>query len=131
MKLAARLPLLASLVALLFAGAAADDGFANWWKHFQSAVAKGNGSAVGEGADFPMGWENGRIRKIEARSALADRFDIYFTAEIRDAVAKGKPDRLADGTYMLTWKARGNEYSLYFKPQGAAFVLAGLSEGAP
>jgi len=118
------------LVALLFAAAgAADDGFAGWWKRFQNAVAKGNSSMVAEGADFPMDWENGRIRKIEARSALIDRFDLYFTAEIRDAVAKGKPERLPDRTYMLTWKARGNEYSLYFKPQGAAFVLAGLSEG--
>ena len=121
----------ALLLLFALAAGAADDGFANWWKHFQTAVAKGNGALVAEGADFPMGWENGRIRKIEARSALADRFDIYFTAEIRDAVAKGKPERLADGTHMLTWKARGNEYSLYFKPQGAAFVLAGLSEGAP
>lgn len=116
---------------LLAASGAADDGFANWWKRFQTAVAKGNGAAVAEGADFPMDWENGRIRKIEARSALTDRFDVYFTEEIRGAVAKGKPERLRDGTYMLTWKARGNEYSLYFKPQGAAFVLAGLSEGPP
>jgi hypothetical protein len=92
-------------------------------------VAKGNGSFVGEGADFPMQWEFGHIRKIEARSALADRFDIYFTAEVREAVAKGKPEKLPDGTYMLTWKARGNEYSLYFKPQGGQFVLTGLSEG--
>jgi hypothetical protein len=110
-------------------GGAADDGFSNWWRRFQAAVAKGNGSSVGEGADFPMPWELGRIRKIEARSALDERFDVYFTPEIREAVAKGKPERLRDGTYMLTWKARGNEYSLYFKPQGAQFVLTGLSEG--
>lgn len=121
----------ALLLLVGMAAGAAEGGFANWWKHFQSAVAKGNGSLVAEGADFPMDWENGRIRKIEARSALTDRFDIYFTAEIRGAVAKGKPEKLPDGTYMLTWKARGNEYSLYFKPQGAGFVLAGLSEGPP
>jgi hypothetical protein len=56
-------------------------------------------------------------------------FDTYFTAEIRKAIATGKPDRLPDGTYTITWKARGNEYSLYFKPQGSGFLLDALSEG--
>ena len=118
---------------LLFAmvAGAADDGFANWWRRFQSAVAKGNGTIVTEGAEFPMAWENGHLRKIEASSVIIDRFDFYFTAEIRDAVAKGKPERLSDGTHIVTWKARGNEYSLYFKPRGASFMLAGLSEGPP
>jgi hypothetical protein len=129
MKRAALLLLIASLFASV--AGAADDAFANWWRHFQAAVAKGNGSAVAAGAEFPMNWENGRIRKIEAGSALVDRFSLYFTAEICDAVAKGKPERLPDGTHMLTWKARGNEYSLYFKPQGGQFALAGLSEGPP
>jgi hypothetical protein len=36
---------------------------------------------------------------------------------------------LPNGIYIITWKARGNEYSLYFKPQAPAFVLDGLSEG--
>jgi hypothetical protein len=119
----------ALLLLLALVAGAADDGFGNWWRRFQTAVAKGNGVSVAAGAEFPMQWENGHLRKIEARSVLEDRFDVYFTPEIRDAVAKGKPERLPDATYMLTWKARGNEYSLYFKPQGGQFVLAGLSEG--
>jgi hypothetical protein len=121
----------ALLLLVALAAGAADDGFAGWWKHFQSAVAKSNGGVVAEGADFPMQWEIGRIRKIEARSVLESRFDLYFTDEMRAAIAKGKPERLTDGRHMLTWRAGANEYSLYFMPQGAGFVLAGLSEGAP
>jgi hypothetical protein len=121
----------ALLLFIAMVAGAADDNFTNWWRHFQSAVAKGKGDAVAEGAQFPMDWENGHIRKIETKSALTDRFDMYFTAEIREAVAKGKPEKLPNGTYIITWKARGNEYSLYFNPRGSNFALFALSEGPP
>ncbi len=109
----------------------ADDGFAKWFKQFQNAVAKGNGDFVTERAEFPMDWEYGSTRKIPARSVLVSRFDFYFTDDVKKGVANGAPQKLRAGEYMITWKARGNEYSMYFRASGAAFALSGLSEGPP
>jgi hypothetical protein len=121
------------LAALLFQAAPSGKtvDFAKWWPQFQAAVAKNDAAAVGKGADFPLNWENGPIREIKSQADLAGRFDSYFTAEIKRIVATKKPERLPNGTYFITWKARGNEYSIYFKPQGGTFVLDGLSEGPP
>jgi hypothetical protein len=118
---------LALFLSLLTAGPA--DNFAKWWPGFQAAVAKGDAKAVAQNTRFPLSWENGPIREIKTEAEFVNGFDKYFTAEIRKAVATGKPDLLPDGTYIITWKARGNEYSLYFKPQGSAFKLDALSEG--
>jgi hypothetical protein len=121
------LALFAILLPLLTAGPA--DNFAKWWPTFQAAVAKGDAKAVAQNTRFPLSWENGPIREIKTEAEFVNGFDKYFTGEIRKAVATGKPDVLPDGTYIITWKARGNEYSLYFKPQGSAFMLDALSEG--
>ena len=130
MKLArfAALALLAILLHPLPA-AVADDDFTKWWPGFQVAVAKGDAKTVAQKTRFPLSCENGPIREIGTAAEFLKGFDTYFTAEIRKAIATAKPDRLPDGTYMITWKARGNEYSLYFKPQGSAFILDALSEG--
>ena len=108
-----------------------DVDFAKWWPRFQAAVAKRDIDAVAQGAAFPLNWENGPIRDIKSTADLKFRFDAYFTPEIRKIVATKMPERLPTGTYSITWKARGNEYSLYFKPQGGTFALDGLSEGPP
>jgi hypothetical protein len=116
---------------LLAVCAHADDGFAKWYQKFQSAVAKGNADAVVERAEFPMDWEYGATRKIPARAVLTSRFDSYFTDDIKQAIATKKPERLKSGDYLITWKARGNEYSMYFKAVSGTFALFALSEGAP
>ena len=105
--------------------------FSAWWPKFQTAIAAHDVQAVAYGAKFPMSWENGPVRQIPAASDFTSRFDTYVTPEIRHAIAKIKPERLPNGTYILTWKARGNEYSLYFAPLGDAYALDGLSEGPP
>ena len=87
--------------------------------------------AVAEGASFPIAWENGPIRDIKSAADLKARFDDYFTGEIKNIITTKKPQRLPDGFYSITWQARGNEYSIMFKPRGAAFALNGLSEGPP
>ncbi|HWZ31392.1 MAG TPA: hypothetical protein VNX18_08670 [Bryobacteraceae bacterium] len=121
-----------ALLLVVAAAFAADDGFAKWWQRFQAAVAKGNADAVVERAEFPMDWEYGATRKIPAPAVLVGKFDYYFTEEIKQAIATRKPERVPAGVYMITWKARGNEYSMYFKPVGSgSFALQGLSEGAP
>jgi hypothetical protein len=118
------------LVALLAPQIVAQDpGFAKWWPQFQAAVVRRDARAVAQGAAFPLNWENGPTRTIKAETELSNRFDFYFTAEIKRIVATKKPELLPNGIYIITWKARGNEYSLYFKPQAPAFVLDGLSEG--
>ncbi len=113
---------------LLLRGQSAPD-FAKWWPTFQAAVAKPDAADVAKMAHFPLSWENGAIREIATESDFVKNFSTYFTAEIRKSIATGKSERLPDGTYMLTWKARGNEYSLYFRPRGSAYMLDALSEG--
>jgi hypothetical protein len=121
------------IAAAMFLGFASggDDGFEKWWLHFQAAVAKGDAPAVVERARFPMNWENGPTREIRTKAEFTERFSFYFTPEIRKAIARGKPERYPTGEYLLTWKARGNEYSLYFDAEGDSFRLNGLSEGPP
>jgi hypothetical protein len=121
------------LSALVFqaAPAAQNADFAKWWPQFQSAVAKGDFDAVAQGVTFPLYWENGAIREIKSAADLKFRFNSYFTAEIKKMVATKKPERLPTGFYIITWKARGNEYSILFKPQGNTFALDSLAEGPP
>lgn len=116
------------LLAVLASSASAAD-FAKWWPGFQAAVAKNDAKAVAAGAHYPMNWENGKIRDIKMEAEFLKGFDVYLTPEIRRVIATKKTERLPNGSYILTWKARGNEYSLYFKPEGDTFVLDGLSEG--
>jgi hypothetical protein len=105
--------------------------FATWWKQFQTAVSRRDAASVTKGARFPMQWENGPTRDVKAPSDFAARFDFYFTSEIKDVIAKRSPVAEGRESRTITWKARGNEYSLYFKPKGATWVFDGLSEGPP
>jgi hypothetical protein len=105
-------------------------GFAKWWPQFQSAVARHDARTVAQWTRFPLNWENGPVREIKTEAEMVNRFDFYFTAEIRKMIASRKPERLPNGVYIITWKARGDEYSLYFRPgDNGGFLLDGLSEG--
>lgn len=127
-----RRPLTLALVLMWMPGLmVAADAFNSWWPKFQAAVAAHDVEAVAHGAKFPMNWENGPVRQIETAGEFTSRFDTYVTPEINNSIAKIKPERLPNGTYILTWKARGNEYSLYFAPLGDTYALDGLSEGPP
>jgi hypothetical protein len=119
---------LAVLALLAISANAADDGFAGWWPQFQGAVAKNDPQPIVALSHFPMDWELGKIRKIETERDFIRHFAAYFPADMRQAVAQAKPVAIPEG-YMITWKARGNEYSLYFKKLAGRFVLSGLSEG--
>jgi len=131
MRIAARLRI-SSLVALLLASLAfADDGFAKWWPDFKAAVAKNDPKAIARGAAFPMNWELEKTRKIESQAEFLAHFNTYFTADMRRAVASQKPVSIPGDQYMITWHARGNEYSMYFKSSGGAWALYALSEGPP
>jgi hypothetical protein len=132
MRIQFGLVLLAVLVPWMVAAADDSKTFAAWWIHFRVAVARRDALTLAQGVRFPLNWENGKIREIKTEVDLVNKFDSYFTVEICRLVVSRKPVRMPNGVYSLTWKARGNEYSLYFKPDGAgSFILDGLSEGPP
>ena len=122
-----------AIVLLALVPLAAQDraGFDVWWKQFQAAVVKKDAATVTKGSRFPMQWENGPTRDVKVASDIAARFDIYFTPEIKNIIATRKPVSEGRETYTITWKARGNEYSLYFKNGSAGWAFDGLSEGPP
>ncbi|MEO5926834.1 MAG: hypothetical protein ABIR70_23675 [Bryobacteraceae bacterium] len=129
----------ALLLLLLVPLAAQDKGTQNksvadfpaWWKQFQAAVVKREAAIVSKGSKFPMQWENGPTRNVQVATAFAARFDFYFTSDLKNIIASRTP--MAEGRegYTITWKARGNEYTLYFKDRGQGWALDGLSEGPP
>lgn len=77
-----------------------------------------------------MDWELKAVRQIKTREDFIAHFASYFPADMKRAVASAKPVAIPEG-YMITWKARGDEYSLYFRPSGSGFALFALSEGPP
>jgi hypothetical protein len=118
------------LSAAVVTGLAADD-FSKWWPAFQASVAKTDAKSVVKGVHYPLQWENGKIRDIKSEAEFVRSFSTYFTPEIKRMIAQGKPEKFPGG-YSITWKARGNEYSIYFKPDpSGGFALDGLSEGPP
>jgi hypothetical protein len=110
---------------------AADADFPKWWPQFQAAVARSDAKSVVQGVNFPIQWENGPTRQILSAADFVQHFDKYFTAEIKTIVATRKPEKWGNGEYGITWKARGNKYSVFFNPAGSGFALGGLSEGPP
>jgi hypothetical protein len=109
----------------------ASPDFAPWWKQFQAAILMREAATISKGAKFPIQWENGPTREVQVATAFAARFDFYFTADIKNVIATRTPVQAGPATYSITWKARGNEYSLYFKDRGTGWALDGLSEGPP
>ena len=110
---------------------AADDGFAKWWPEFKSAVAQNAAKTVVKGSQFPMDWELLKVRKLTSEADFVAHFSAYFPADMKRAVATQKPEAIPGDQYMITWHARGNEYSLYFKKFSAGWALYALSEGPP
>jgi len=128
MKLFANLLLLITLTHQAHAG----DHFTEWWTQFRAITAKSDAATVAAGVKFPIPWENGKIRDIKSLEDFSQNYTHYFTPEITKIVVTKKPERLPNGIYSITWKARGNEYSIYFKPgPDKTFILDGLSEGPP
>ena len=105
--------------------------WSKWWPQFRAAVAKHDGKAVAQMMQFPVDdWELGQIRKLTTAEDFAAHFDRYFPADMVKAVATKKPEGFKSGEYSITWKARGDEYSLYFREDGkGSYVLWALSEG--
>jgi hypothetical protein len=110
---------------------AADDGFAKWWPEFKTLVAQNGAKAIVKGSQFPMDWELLKVRKIDSEADFVAHFSAYFSADMKRAVATQKPVAIPGDQYMITWHARGNEYSLYFKRSSTGWALSALSEGPP
>lgn len=104
--------------------------FGKWWPQFQAAVAKHDAKAVAGMTTFPLDWELGKVRRVATADDFVAKFDSYFPPDMVKAVATRKPDQSPKNEYSITWKARGDEYSLYFREDGkGGFVLWALSEG--
>ncbi len=121
----------AAVILLAVAAFGADDGFSKFWPEFKTAVAKNDTKAILRGVSYPMNWELGKIRKINSEADFLAHFDAYFTADMRKAVASKTPVSIPNNQYMITWNARGNEYSMYFIAKNGTYVLFALSEGPP
>jgi hypothetical protein len=106
-------------------------GLQEWWARFRDAVSRRDAAALTKRSRFPMQWENGPTRQIKTAADFAARFDFYFTPELRDIVAKRTPVQEGRDMRTITWKARGNEYTLYFRAVTDGWALDGLSEGPP
>src|SRR5689334_6295232 len=88
------------------------DAFLVWWRQFQTAVSQKDVATVTKGSRFPMQWENGPTREVKATADFSMRFDFYFTPEIKRMISTRFPVAEGRDSRTITWKARGNEYSL-------------------
>jgi len=133
-----------ALAAVIAAGAAAvvppasraadkaDPVFAKWWQKFQMAVMRRDVRSVDKNVEFPMDWQISEdVRAVRGESDLAANFNLFFTPEVSKNVATGKPEKLANGSYALTWKSNGKEYTMTFRYYSGTYVLDSLIEGKP
>jgi hypothetical protein len=121
-----------ALLFLISVSLLAQDDFSKWFADFRTACAKPDAAAIAKQSKFPMYFENGpAIREIRTSADFEKNFAKYFTPEIRKMIATRTPKPTTPDQRLITWQARGNEYSLYFKRQGAKWIFAGLSEGPP
>ena len=118
---------------LLFAISAfgADDGFAKFWTEFKATVARNDAKGIVRGVEYPLDWELGKVRKVTSEADFVAHFSSYFTADMRKAIATGKPELVPGNQYLLIWHARGNEYSFHFLAKNGTYVLFALAEGPP
>jgi hypothetical protein len=121
----------AAVILLTVAAFGADDGFAKFWPEFRAAVAKNDAKAIARGVEYPLDWELGKVRKITSEADFIAHFNTYFTADMRKAIATGRPESIPGNQYLLIWHARGNEYSFHFLAKNGTYVLFALAEGPP
>ena len=94
---------------IVFAADKGDPVFAKWWQKFQLAVMRRDIRAIDKGAEFPMDWQlSPEIRGVRSESDFAANFLLFFTPEVTKNIATGKPEKLPNGNYAVTWKADGS-----------------------
>lgn len=89
-----------------------------WWPQFQAAVAKHDAEAVADMTFFPTQWELGKIHRVGSKAVFIQKFDTYFPAHMRDAVATRKPEGFPDGSYIVSWTYNKLDYTLDFTLDG-------------
>jgi len=89
-----------------------------WWSQFQSAVAKRDAQAVADMTFFPTQWELGKLHRVESKAGFIQKFDTYFPAHMREAVATKKPEGFPDGSYIVSWTYNKLDYTLDFTLDG-------------
>jgi hypothetical protein len=120
------------LAPLAFAADKPDPVFAKWWQKFQVAAMRRDIRTIDKGAEFPMDWQiSADLRAIRSESDFAANFGLFFTPDVFKNVAAGKPEKAANGNYVLVWKTSGKEYSLSFRFYNGTYVMDSLVEGHP
>ena len=106
------------------------DGFAEFFKGFQEAVAKNDKDKVAALSGFPhFNWEEGLGDDV-SRETFLKNFEKLLTPEIRQKIAEGKFYKTDRGDYLKDWKHKGDQYTLVFDRQPSGdFKFSGLLVG--
>jgi len=129
---AALLALLLSSPAPASQASAPADDMATVWPAFQAAVAKGDTVHVVELMRFPIqGWDESDLGTELTRDEFLTRYAKAVTPRVRAGIAKGKPVRQADGSYVVEWrvKAPNPRYTLIFENDGSGYRCVALATG--
>jgi len=126
-------PLALLLVApLAFSADKGDPAFAKWWQKFQMAVMRHDIRAIDKGVEFPLDWQvSSEVRAARSESDFAANFGLFFTPEVTKNVLAGKPEKLANGNYVVNWKSNGKDYSLIIRFYNGVYAMESLIEGHP
>jgi len=116
----------------LFAADKGDPAFAKWWQKFQLAVMRRDIRGIDKGVEFPLDWQVGpEVRGVRSESDFAANFQLFFTSDVIKNVAAGKPEKLPNGNYAITWKANGKDYTLNIRFYNGVYAMESLIEGRP
>ena len=132
-KILSLLPVALILLApVMFAADKGDPAFAKWWQKFQLAVMRRDIRGIDKGVEFPLDWQvSPEVRAVRSESDFAANFQLFFTPDVIKNVAAGKPEKLANGNYAVTWKANGKDYSLNIRFYNGVYAMESLIEGPP
>lgn len=133
-KLFTRLTATALLLAgpLAFSADKEDPTFAKWWQKFQLAVMRRDIRGIDKGVEFPLDWQiSPEVRAARSESDFAANFQLFFTPDVIKNIATGKPEKQANGNYVVTWKANGKDYILNLRFYNGAYAMESLIEGHP
>jgi hypothetical protein len=109
-----------------------DPAFAKWWQKFQLAVTRRDIRAIDKGVEFPMDWQvSPEVRAVRSESDFAANFLLFFTPDVIKNIATGKPEKQANGNYVVPWKSNGKDYLLNIRSYNGTYAMESLMEGRP
>ncbi|HKV39473.1 MAG TPA: hypothetical protein VJX67_09690 [Blastocatellia bacterium] len=106
------------------------DGFEQFFSEFKIAVTTDDKDKLISMISFDdFTWEGGDLGQLRTKEEFLEDYDLMFTKNIKGEIAKGKPEKRANGSYDIVWHSRQEEYSLFFSPQkDGTYKFSGLTE---